>query len=202
MSDESSVKLPKRIFFTGVPGSRWSGIAQVIESLEGMNTTDRRNHREYTHSGFSGHRGAYFGEGMEFEANCAFTDEAYTNPEAGCMIVKSHEWATDLIGVQLYQSYKQGDWIMLVYRPDLPSLEWWHQAGGFNITYPDYTAYKGPGKMLAEIQRQNSHMLRFANQENLKWSSFNAEWIQETFGQECNVEIKNWTDILVTVFKP
>ena len=54
------MNLPKRIFFTGVPGSKWSGIAQTIEALDGFNTTDRWNHREYKHSGFSGHVGAYF----------------------------------------------------------------------------------------------------------------------------------------------
>jgi len=196
------VILPKRIFFTGVPGSRWSGVAQIIETIDGMNTTDRWNHREYKHSGFAGHKGAYFGAGMEYDANCSFVDQAYTSPEAGCMVVKSHEWANDLIGVQLYQCYKQGDWIMFVYRPDLPSLEWWHQAGGFDITYPDYIAYEGPGEMLYQIRRQNSNMLRFAHSENLKWSPFNDEWIAETFGEDSDFDIPVWDDVLVTMYKP
>lgn len=194
--------LPNKIYFTGVPGSRWSGIAQIIETLNGMNTTDRWNHREYEHSGFSGHVGAYFGEGMEFEANSSFVEQAYTAPDAGCMVVKSHEWANDLMGIQLYHCFKHEDWIMLVYRPDLPSLEWWHQAGGFDITYPDYTAYEGPGEMLYQIRRQNSQILRFANRENLTWSSFNVEWIEETFGQEYGDVIPVWDDVLVTMYKP
>jgi len=36
--------LPEYIFFTGVPGSRWSGIAQEIKSQPGYNTTDRAEH--------------------------------------------------------------------------------------------------------------------------------------------------------------
>ena len=196
------MKLPKRIYFTGVPGSRWSGIAQTIESIDGFNTTDRWNHREYKHSEYSGHVGAYFGEGMEFEANCSFTDQAYTNPDAGTMLIKSHEWAEDLMGIQIYRCYKHEEWIMLVYRPDLDSLEWWHQAGGFDITYPDYTAYSGPGKMLYEIRRQNAQILKFAHAENLKWSSFNEDWIEETFGVDGEFDITSMPDVLVTMYKP
>ena len=47
--------LPEYIFFTGVPGSRWSGIAQEIKSQPGYNTTDRAEHRVYKHGDFSGH---------------------------------------------------------------------------------------------------------------------------------------------------
>jgi hypothetical protein len=33
--------LPNKIFLTGVPGSRWSGIAQLIEdNVPGFNTAD------------------------------------------------------------------------------------------------------------------------------------------------------------------
>lgn len=193
--------LPNRIYFTGVPGSRWSAIAQTIENLNGMNTTDRRADRLYSQPGGATHRGAYFGEGMEFEANCSFVEQAYTAPDAGCMVVKSHEWATQLRGIQLYQCFKQSDWIMLVYRPDLTSLEWWHQAGGFGITYPDYTAYEGAGEMLYQIRRQNANILKFANRENLKWSSFNTDWIDETFDVEVR-DIPVWDDVLVTMYKP
>ena len=56
-----------RIFLTGVPGSRWSGIAQEIES-EGDYDVSDHSERTYTHGEYSGHIGAYFGTGMEFPA--------------------------------------------------------------------------------------------------------------------------------------
>jgi hypothetical protein len=65
---QNGTGLPNRIFLTGVPGSRWSGIAQTLESLNGFNTGDRTPAREFSHSGFTGHKGAYFGKGMEYEA--------------------------------------------------------------------------------------------------------------------------------------
>ena len=43
-----------RIFLTGVPGSRWSGIAQEIET-EDFNTSDRTPERTYSHNKYSGH---------------------------------------------------------------------------------------------------------------------------------------------------
>ena len=55
--------LPEYIFYTGVPGSRWSGIAQDIKSSGGYDCTDRADHRVYTHGEFNGHCDAYFGTG-------------------------------------------------------------------------------------------------------------------------------------------
>ena len=46
--------LPEYIFYTGVPGSRWSGIAQDIKSSGGYDCTDRADHRVYTHGEFKG----------------------------------------------------------------------------------------------------------------------------------------------------
>ena len=47
--------LPNMIFFTGVPGSRWSGIAREIKSSGDYDCTDRAPHRSYTHNEFAGH---------------------------------------------------------------------------------------------------------------------------------------------------
>ena len=39
--------LPRNLFFTGVPGSKWSGIAQVLESMPNVNTSDHTKQRAY-----------------------------------------------------------------------------------------------------------------------------------------------------------
>ena len=72
--------LPNHIYFTGVPGCRLSGIAQIIESIPGMNTSDRTPAREYNHHSYTGHKGAYFGRDMEFEplADDDYVDQAWT----------------------------------------------------------------------------------------------------------------------------
>ncbi len=190
--------LPKRIFFTGVPGSRWSGIAQTIESLDGFNVSDRKPDREFNHIGFTGHKGAYFGTGMEFDSflNPTYLDSAWLET-GGTRVVKSHDWAYKL---GLVKEIFPDDWIMLVYRPDMASYTWWHEAGGFNIKYPNYKWYNNSTIMMSEIATQNRNILEFACEKNLTWSYFTLQWIEQNFGQ--HTEIKHtWSDILVTLLK-
>jgi hypothetical protein len=185
--------LPNRIFFTGVPGSRWSGIAQTLEQLPGMNTTDRTPEREYTHHQYSGHKGAYFGRGMEFPADPTQVDQAWTEQE-GCQLVKSHEW------IDHVEELPKEDWKLLVYRPDQTSFAWWHEAGGFQIGYPNYSAYKNSANMLAEIIRTNQLILEYSCINNCSWNYFTTEWIEKSF--DMAIDVPNvWPDILVTLIK-
>ena len=190
--------LPNRIWFTGVPGSRWSGIAQTLEQISGMNTTDRTPEREYNHHQYSGHKGAYFGKDMEFPALVidSHVDQAFTSQE-GCRLIKSHEWADHLEGIQ---TLCPNDWIMLVYRPDQSSFAWWHEAGGFQIGYPNYSAYKNSANMLAEIVRTNQLILEYGHKRNAKWEYFTTAWIQENFNTTLEVP-QTFSDILVTLIK-
>lgn len=192
------MKLPKRIFFTGVPGSRWSGIAQTIETMSGMNTSDRTPEREYVHHSYTGHKGAYFGRGMEIGPilNPDYIDQAWVDPN-GCKLVKSHDWSYYL--GEIKEKFPD-DWIMMVYRPDMVSYAWWHEAGGFQIQYPNYSAYKNSANMLTEIMNQNSAILKFGMLNECKWEYFTSKWVYENFGQ--NVVVKNtFSDILVTIIK-
>jgi len=192
------MKLPNRLFFTGVPGSRWSGIAQTLEQLDGFNTSDRTPEREYTHNQYGGHKGAYFGSGMEFAswADPIYIDNVWATA-GGTKIVKSHDWAYMLDEIK--EKFPT-DWIMLVYRPDMASYAWWHEAGGFNIKYPSYLAYKDSATMLGEIARQNSNILQFASKHDLTWNYFTPKWIEQHFGQQIEIN-KKWSDILVTLLK-
>jgi hypothetical protein len=192
------MKLPNRIFFTGVPGSRWSGIAQTLETMSGMNISDRTPEREYVHHSYTGHKGAYFGSGMEFEPilDPDYIDQAWIEPQ-GCKLVKSHEWSYYL--GEIREKFFD-DWIMLIYRPDMSSYAWWHEAGGFQIQYPNYTSYKNSSIMMSEIMKQNSEILKFGMINNCKWEYFTSTWIDNNFGQ--NIEVKTVSDdILVTLIK-
>jgi len=189
--------LPSHIFFTGVPGSRWSGIAQVLETIPGMNTSDRTAEREYAHHSYTGHKGAYFGRGMEFSTilDIDYINTAWTEP-GDCKLVKSHDWAYQLNHINMIKDV----WIMLVYRPDMSSYAWWHEAGGFQIKYPCYDAYKDSQGMLSEITAQNKAILEFGMINNCKWEYFTSGWIKENFNADVNVT-NVWPDILVTLIK-
>lgn len=190
--------MPNRIFFTGVPGSRWSGIAQTLEKMYGMNTSDRTPEREYDHHSYTGHKGAYFGPQMEFDTilDADYIDQAWTEP-GGCKLVKSHEWSYYLGNIR---KWFPDDWIMMIYRPDMSSYAWWHEAGGFQIKYPNYSAYKDSNMMMCEIMKQNSSILEFGMLNKCKWEYFTSEWIEENFHQKVEIT-KTFPDILVTLIK-
>jgi hypothetical protein len=193
--------LPERIFFTGVPGSRWSGIAQILESVPGFNTSDRTPERTYSHHSYTGHVGAYFGWGMEFDPVIRFAgkehiDQAWTEP-GGCRLVKSHHWPDKFDEIE---KFYPADWIVLVYRPDMASFAWWHEAGGFQIKYPCYKWYQDEADMLHEITRNNKLMLEYACRKRSRWEYFTAEWVYEHFGHWVDVP-KTHPDILVTIIK-
>ena len=192
------MNLPKRLFFTGVPGSRWSGIAQTLETIPGFNTSDRNDKRQYTHASYGGHCGAYFGPKMELEdkLDSDYIDSAWTD-SSGTKIVKSHNWAYKLHNVK---ATFPDDWIMLVYRPDMASYTWWHEAGGFDIKYPDYSWYQNSPTMMHEIATQNNKILQFAHEHDATWNYFNERWIEDNFGYTTQLT-KHWSDILVTIIK-
>ena len=192
------MSLPNKIFFTGVPGSRWSGIAQTLEQIPGFNISDRSPRRTYIHNGFTGHQGAYFGRLMEFEARL---DESYLNQawsqSQGTKLIKSHDWAYSL---DRLKSTFPKDWIVLVHRPDEASFDWWKQAGGFDIDYPSYAAYHNDKIMQREIAWQNQAILKFAKDNKLTWHLFTSNWIYKEFNYSISVE-RTWPDIQVTILK-
>lgn len=193
--------LPERIFFTGVPGSRWSGIAQILETIPGFNTSDRTAKRTYKHHSYTGHVGAYFGWKMEFDpiiswAGTNHIDQAWTQP-GGCRLVKSHQWPDKFDEIE---KHYPNDWIMLVYRPDMASFAWWHEAGGFQIKYPNYSWYKDEADMLHEISRNNKLILKYACEKRARWDYFTPDWVKENFHTAVQIP-KIHSDILVTLIK-
>jgi len=193
------IKLPSKIFMIGAPGSRWSGIAQNIETIPGFNTSDRTPERNYTHHSFSGHLGAYFGTGWETDTSLdeSNLNQPYTTLE-GTRILKSHEWAYHLD--EIYDRYPDS-WIIMVHRPDLECQAWWHEAGGFTIAYPDYRPYyRNSMNMLNEIVQMNRAMFAFAQKHQLAWHHISANWIEQHFGTRVEPSVQ-LPDTLVTVLK-
>jgi len=48
-------------------------------------------------------------------------------------------------------------------------MDWWLEAGGWDITYPDYSWYKDDETMFARICEQNQLILDFAQKHMLQW---------------------------------
>lgn len=171
------MNLPQRIFYTGVPGSSWSVVAQLLEQNTNFDTSDRTAERSYIHSSGARHLGSYFGTCMEFGTDLSIENiDAPWTDNNGCRLIKSHEWAFYLNDI--HTKYPN-DWIMLLYRPDMTSFAWWQRAGGGSITYPCYDDYQDPIKALTKTMKQNQCILKFSHEHNLTWNHFTAEWVKK-----------------------
>lgn len=201
------MSLPDKIFFTGVPGSRWSGIAAWIEeNVPGMNTSDRSDDRYFEHPKPTqdnplpaNHNGSYFGTGMEYTLD--LTDENLNAPYDnldGCKIIKSHEWAHKLDEIK--ENFPD-DWICLVYRPDDVSLQWWLEIGGFTIDYPNYSHYQDDIGMRQAIREQNHAILKFASKHKAVWHHINPNFMKEYFGVTVEPVNEMYYDVLIAIVK-
>lgn len=198
--EQNMITLPQKIFMIGAPGSRWSGIAQNIETIPGFNISDRTNNRNYSHHAFSGHLGAYFGTGWEFDISLEEENinKPYANLE-GTRILKSHEWAYKLD--EIYEKFTDS-WILLIHRPDLACQAWWHESGGFGISYPDYRPYyKNSMNMLNEIIMQNNYMFEFSQKHNLLWQHYSGRWVENNFGHYVEPSVNPNHNTLVALLK-
>ena len=143
------IGLPERIFFCGAPGSRWSGIAQQIEMNPSIDTSDRTPNRQYSHHNFGGHVGAYYGTGMEFPPVVDKRNLKKPYYGMGIPLLKSHEWCYRFNEIVAKFPY---DWIVLVYRNDQACFDWWKDAGGWKISYPNYDWYENDKIMMKRIK--------------------------------------------------
>lgn len=184
----SSMNLPKRIFVSGSPGSRWSAITQRLWALPNFNRTDINFHTQYTRYDPRKKKFQdYFHHGTYFEHNTsqpvtldeAKLDATYADPNAGTMMHRSHQYPFILDSIK--ERYPN-DWIWLIYRPDFECYTQWIKCGGFYIDYPDYSFYQDEPTMMREITKQNNAKLAWVRKHNLTWYPLSEQWDLENFG--------------------
>ena len=172
--------MPKYIFVTGAPGSKWSSVVKNIYSSPSIDQSDYSEARTYWHSAWGQpelmHLGAYFDPGMEFgrrfmrlpqltksEAEAEF-DRPFSG--TGIRIIKSHVFSHHL-------DYLKATWpdcpIVLVRRDNDACLGWWVRCGQFNITYPKYQYYSNLEMMAMHIDQQNQDIDDFALQHGVSF---------------------------------
>ena len=186
--------LSKYTFLTGAPGSRWSGVAQLITDNFNYDKSDESSARQYVHGEFTGHKGSYFGPGMElgedfhrleqsyanrlrFQAMC---DSAFHNPQSlQTKMIKCHQFA---YGLDWLKKNVPNSNILLVKRPTEASFDWWKEAGGWNITYPNYEWYTDDAHMRHYIDTEIKLADMFVEKTKNSWSHITEEWLTENFG--------------------
>ena len=187
------------ILFTGAPGSKWSSVAQNIYLSPDIDRSDSTGDRAY-HNGAVKHQGAYFDPGMEYGNAQSEWDKPFSG--TGHRIIKSHTFAHQLDELKTLRFP-----IVLVYRNDVECLDWWRQAGGFEITYPNYQYYENYDMMWQHIQNQNRDIMQFIkdNRDRIVSCSDNVDLCRtlnitfpDTKGRIHNYEHK---DIKVYVYR-
>ena len=166
------------IFIVGAPGSKWSSVSASIYQSKSIDQSDSSMTREYIHESVH-HFGSYFDPGMEFgnffneinlhdiqkserEFNLPFS----INNKHKRRIIKSHCLSNHI-------EFLKNTWqcnIIIVYRNNDECMQWWLDAGGFNITYPDYSWYDNNEFMYENICLQNQSILDYMKKYSLHWN--------------------------------
>ena len=194
--------MSKYILITGAPGSKWSSVAENIYQSPDIDRSDSSKQRGYQ-KGVVKHQGAYFDPGMEFDN----LKENWHRPFSGTghRIIKSHTFAHELDELK-----NLGHPIVLVYRSNLECFDWWVQAGGFDITYPNYKEYyRDLENMKLQINLQNKDIMGFilANQSRVSNPSDNFDLCRllkiKSPGPRDSIHTHNYADkdIKVYVYK-
>ena len=69
----------------------------------------------------------------------------------------------------------------MCWRPDKVCYDWWHEAGGWDISWPNYGWYENNNKMWEEICCQNRAILEFVYKNNLTFRKPGREWFRNTW---------------------
>jgi hypothetical protein len=164
------------IFVVGAPGSKWSGVAKSIYFSDSINRSDYSQERLYHNlkSKELMHLGSYFDPGMEFGGRLdnfdslskieltEMFDSAFLESGPN-KIIKSHVLAEHISKLNLLFP----DPVVLVYRYNEDCFDWWKEAGGWDITYPNYQWYQNDLVMRHQIEIQNEAILQFKEQHRL-----------------------------------
>ena len=199
-------------FLVGAPGSRWSGVGQIVADYYNYNKEDETDWRVYRHGDFSGHRGAYWGPGMELGQNFHMLkthynsnvdgflkdcDKAWDGHGTGTRMVKCHQFAYNLDWI--YNNIPNSN-ILLVKRDNQKCFDWWKQAGGWEITYPNYEWYVDDSHMRHYIEAENNCSMNFVAKHS-KWETLTESWLSSNFGDYANKLPDAYNDVEVALVK-
>ncbi len=210
----------KNIWFTGVPGSRWSGIARLLTTTCQIDQTDETPDRIFYHKQASakagpqggGHIGAYWGPGMGCGEH--WTDLSQLTPQkiqadidavftgTDVRLIKNH-FLLRHQNLDYINNNFSGDYIFLVYREPQKSFAWWCEVMDFTEEhYPDYRlGYKDYNTMYEYIQRESAYMLDFAIRNDLPWMQANkpgALSVLPTYNADKYYSHEKWNDTYIT----
>jgi len=210
--------MSNKIWFCGVPGSKWSGVDIQLRRSLPADRSDETPERVFYHrvntpgDMNNGHRGAYWGPGMgcgddwldlqqktpdqiEKEINEVFTG---TGPEY--KIIKCHFFARHFNLDYIWNNFK-GDYMILLYREPQASFAWWCNVMDFSPEHwPDYRpGYTDYNEMRPKIYEETVKIVDFAFRKGMQFEPWNPnESLKsiEGFDKELAGGLEKWPDDL------
>jgi hypothetical protein len=119
--------------------------------------------------------GTELGTKAQWEAEI---DRSYSDNTKPVKLILSHNFAYYLDDlVEAFPSSK----LVLCFRSTELCYNWWHEAGGWDISYPNYSWYEDNYKMKTEIRRQNLEILKFAEKHELALKQPDVDFFRQHF---------------------
>jgi hypothetical protein len=166
----------KYIFIAGAPGSRWSSVARSIYQSSKIDNSDSDEHYIRPNETTPMHVGTYWDPGMEYGENFDVLDTMpaeyiheqfnlpFTEDSNLTRIIKSHQFCKHLDFIR--DTWEYCPIVLVHYKNNDATENWWYDAGGFDISYPDYRWYRN--RMREEIEMQNAAVLDFVQNNDCK----------------------------------
>lgn len=175
-----------RIWFCGIPGSKWSGIDIHLRQVLPCDRTDETSERVFYHRAYdpndtnNGHRGSYWGPGMgcgedwydfnhldkakiESDINNVFSGDGYR-------VIKNHFLARRFNLDYVWNNFS-GDYIVLIYREPQKSFAWWSEVMDFSEGhFPDYRpGYTDYNTMRTLLWEESAKLTDFAIRKEMNF---------------------------------
>jgi hypothetical protein len=169
----------KYIFLTGVPGSRWGRIEQMMYQVSDLvDTSCRQNHQQNLPAHSTRHIYTFWGpfheHGDQFDQLSllgpdrvmAEIDAAYDPADSRpYRIIRCHWFSYQLDWIRTNMPWV--DIIMMFREPEM-SFRWWHESGGWDISYPNYAWYSNDLVLRRQIMTEHKLMLKFMREQGLQ----------------------------------
>ena len=202
------MKNKQYIFLTGVPGSRWGRIENMLyKTCDIVDTSCKLPYHQDLPSHGTQHIYTFWGpyhqhgEGFDRldllgpERVMAEIDAAYDdNDDRPVRIIRCHWFSYQLDWIA--ENMPWVDILMVLREPEM-SYRWWHESGGWDISYPNYTWYGSDTVVRRQIDVETKLMVEFIREQGLR-IDFNLsqpeKWL-ETHMPEVMYEINSNIDI-------
>jgi hypothetical protein len=199
---------PEFCFVSAVPGSSWSMLSHRLKILLNHDLSDvdesRQHaapHRDQSKGDILTHFGSYFGPHNEFGEQFDDIKNNYTlesfysecrrpfinsnNTQTKC--IRSHWFSYNLDWI--WDNCK-GNTLLLIHKESQGAVDWWLKRGGWNIKHPVYTWYENTDRLTEQIIKENTSLLKFAQEKDLQWETYSEDWWLERFGKEETTQVK------------